>query len=300
VHTLSKSLIAFILLLLSSLPAQAKLNVVCTLPDLAAIARAAGGDAVSVKSLISQNADPHYSDARPSLMVTLSKADVLCQNGLELEDAWLESVVLGSRNSKILMGGPGLFIASQFVPLKQVNAIIDRNRGDIHPGGNPHFLFDPQQGAKVGLAMAQLFAKLDPEHAAQYLKNAEALQKEIDAMVTEMKTKLNALPAARKVVVTYHRSLIYLLDRLGIEDLIQLEPKPGIPPNAKHLARVLKKMRQSGAKVVVQERYYPTNMASKLAALSKGKLVVIDGGAADTQSYVSVSRARMRAIIDAL
>src|SRR5262249_56026084 len=71
----------FILLLLAigtcTIAAQAKLNVVATLPDFGSFAREIGGDKVSVTVLAKATEDPHFVDARPSFVVSLRNADVL-------------------------------------------------------------------------------------------------------------------------------------------------------------------------------------------------------------------------------
>ena len=71
-----------ILLILSTIlacafSAQAKLNVVATLPDFGAIAREIGGDKVAVTVLAKPTEDSHFVDARPSFVVQLRTADVL-------------------------------------------------------------------------------------------------------------------------------------------------------------------------------------------------------------------------------
>ncbi len=58
---------------------------VATTPDLAAIAREIGGDAVDVKALAKPTEDAHFVDAKPSHIVTLNRADVLIEGGAELD-----------------------------------------------------------------------------------------------------------------------------------------------------------------------------------------------------------------------
>jgi len=65
--------------------AQAKLNVVATTADLAAIAQEIGGKQVDITTLARPSEDPHFVDAKPSFIVKLNKADVLLQGGAELE-----------------------------------------------------------------------------------------------------------------------------------------------------------------------------------------------------------------------
>src|SRR2546425_8236923 len=67
-----------------TLPAQAKLNVVATLPDFGSIAQAIGGDKVKVTSIARGTEEQHFVDARPSFVRVLNQADVLIQGGAAL------------------------------------------------------------------------------------------------------------------------------------------------------------------------------------------------------------------------
>src|SRR4051812_23198901 len=82
----------------ATLGAQQKLNVVATTPDLASIAQAVGGDRVDVKALAKPTEDAHFVDAKPSLIVTLNRADVLIEGGAELEMGWLPPLLQSARN----------------------------------------------------------------------------------------------------------------------------------------------------------------------------------------------------------
>src|SRR5437879_13722974 len=73
-----------------ALCADAKINVVATLPDLGSLAREIGGDNVSVTVLAKPTEDPHFVDARPSFVVALRSADVLSDGVAELELGWLD------------------------------------------------------------------------------------------------------------------------------------------------------------------------------------------------------------------
>ena len=53
---------------------QAKLNVVATLPDFAAIAKEVGGDKIQVTSIAKGTEDPHFVDAKPSYIRLLNQA----------------------------------------------------------------------------------------------------------------------------------------------------------------------------------------------------------------------------------
>lgn len=260
--------------------AQAKkVKIVATLPDLAAIAKEVGGDLTDVEALSAPNQDPHYVDPRPSLIVSLSKADLLIANGLELEHAWLEPLQVSARNQEIIVGGRGFLDASQFVQLLQVpRQKIDRSMGDMHPGGNPHFTFDPRAAATIAEAIGQRLSAINPENAAKFQANAAAFSQQLKKFAAEQTARFAQLPEAKRRVVSYHLSLTYLYDWLGLSEIITVEPKPGIPPDPGHVARVLQTMRAREVKVIAQEEFYPTSVSDKLAGLAPAKLVVLPGG----------------------
>jgi len=280
------SLMASLLCLLS-LPARAELRVVATVPDLAALAQAVGGDKVSVQSLALPTQDPHFVDAKPNLVLQLNRADLLLSLGLELESGWLPVLQTGARNPKILRGGAGFLDCSQFVTLLEVSgAPTDRSQGDVHPRGNPHYLYDPRAALRVAKGIAARMAQLDPENAKAYEANLARFTQELEAARVGWEKRLAPLKGAP--VVAFHKSLAYLADWTGFESVAYVEPKPGIPPNPAHVGRVLRTARARNARLVVQEEYYPTNTSRLVAAKVPVPLVTLPGGTdfRGGQSYV--------------
>lgn len=274
--------LAACLLALSLLPglASAELKVVASLPTLGAVAKAVGGDHVKVSVLSSPNQDPHYVDARPSLVLPLNKADLLIQNGLELEESWLAPLRVQARNPAIMPGGAGFFDASTTIShLMQVPQMaIDRSMGDIHPGGNPHFLWDPRRIIEVTRGIGAKLTQLDPKNGPTYKANTLALIAKLEALTKAQSERFAALPSEARVVVAYHQSFPYLFHWLSLTQAETIEPRPGIPPSPDRIATVLATMRSGSARTVIQENYQPKTISETVAKLSSGKLVVLRGG----------------------
>ena len=265
--------------LILPVPASATVRVVATLPSLAAIAREVGGPDATVESMLPPNIDPHFADAKPSLVVTLSRADLLVENGLELEVGWLPALVQQSRNAKIATGANGRFDASTVVRRLEVpRGPVDRAQGDVHPGGNPHFLYDPRAGAAVVRALAARLAAIDPTHAAGFQSRAANVASELETFARTETAAFATLPAGHRTVVTYHRSLIYLCDWLGLTSPISVEPRPGVAPDPAHVAKVLAQLKSLPSRVILQEEFYPTSTTTTLARLGAATLVSVEGG----------------------
>src|SRR3954453_17440132 len=178
-------LIRLFALLLVIPAAQAKLNVVATLPDFGSLAREIGGNNVVVTVLAKPTEDPHFVDARPSFVVALRNADVLIEGGAELEIGWLPPLLQNARNPKIDTGKPGRVVASQGIRLMNVPTEVTRAAGDVHVLGNPHFTTDPIIAKAIALHISQAFSALDPANAAAYQANYNTFETTINAKFSQ-------------------------------------------------------------------------------------------------------------------
>jgi zinc/manganese transport system substrate-binding protein len=257
--------------------ARAELKVVATVPGLAAIAKEIAGSNASVKSLTRSSQDPHFADARPSLALDLNRADLLLAVGLELEVGWLPTLVNGARNAKILQGSPGYLDTSRFVELQEVhNQPVSRSMGDIHPGGNPHFLADPRAAGAVATGIAGRLAELDPSHAAAYKAGLAAFLGKLS--VAQARWEKELAPLKGTPIIAYHKTWAYVASWIGLVQVGFLEPKPGIPPNPSHVAQLLTIGRERKVRAILQEEYYPDTTSKLVAQQIQAKLVRVPGG----------------------
>src|SRR6187399_393148 len=274
---LKSIIVALVTLIGLAKSAHAELNVVTTTPDLAAVAQAIGGAHVKVTALALPTQDPHFVDARPNLALELAKADLLLLVGLDLEVGWLPTLQTASRNAAIQRGGKGYLEVSGLVPLLDVAVgKVDRAMGDIHPGGNPHFMLDPRRAAKVATGIAVRLSELDPKHKDSYAQSANDFLGKLAKWQKHWEEQVKQLKGQK--VVGYHKSLGYLADWLGFQVIEHVEPKPGIPPNPGHVAHVIEVARQNGVSLLIQESYFPSKTSELVAQKVGAKLAVIPGG----------------------
>ncbi|RMF15616.1 MAG: zinc ABC transporter substrate-binding protein [Candidatus Dadabacteria bacterium] len=274
--------------------AAAPLQVVATLPDLGALVRDIGGDAVRVTVLASPDEDPHFVDPRPSYAVELHRADLLVLNGLDLEIGWLPSLIRAARNPALIRGNPAYFDASEGIAVLEAG-MADRSQGDVHPLGNPHYLTDLRQGLTVARRLAERLSQLAPQQKTLF---SQRLAQLIDAARPLLARAAN-LRQKHLSVLAYHQSLSYLEDWLGMTQTATVEPKPGIPPSPKRLVELVHLQDSNPAAMILQEAYYPDKLTRLLADKLDIPLVVISGGASPGQSYLERIEALMRSIEEA-
>jgi zinc/manganese transport system substrate-binding protein len=285
-----KTLVAVAALLVLPRAAHAQLKVLATVPDLAAVASAIGPGLISIKAMSLPTQDAHFVDAKPSLALELNKADLLLAVGLDLEIGWLPTLLVGARNGNIQPGSRGYLDCSQFVRRLDVPAHpVDRTMGDIHPGGNPHYMTDPRAVASVARGIADRLVELDGGHAATYRANLAAFLKKLEAARKGWEAKFASAPYRGAPFISYHKTLTYLADWLGLEEAGFLEPKPGIPPNPTHVAQLLGQSRIRKVRALVQEEKYPDTTSTLVAKKIPAALVRIPGGVnfQGGQSYVA-------------
>lgn len=280
----------------------ARLQVVTTTEDLAAIVREVGKDEVEVFAIAKGYQDPHFVDPKPSYLLKLRRADLLVVVGLELEVGWLPPLLENARNSRILPGSPGFLNASEGCTILQKPVgTVDRSMGDVHPLGNPHYWTDPENGRAIARHVAAKLSELDGAHEAQY----KAQLAQFEAALTEKEKVWKAIASAFTGlrVVTYHNSWPNFAQAFGIEVVNHIEPKPGIPPSPNHLQALITQMKRDHIRVILMEPYFDEKLPKKIAAESGATLVVFSpsvGGAASIKTYFDVFDHNLQALKDAV
>ncbi|MDD5307655.1 MAG: zinc ABC transporter substrate-binding protein [Deltaproteobacteria bacterium] len=273
-HRLFKFVVASLLGMccwLGASGAEARLRVVGTLPDFAAIATELGGDRVEAESLILGTEDPHFVDAKPSHILRVNRADLLICIGMGLESGWLPVLLTQARNGNVQVGAPGYLDASQFVRVKDIPAKSDRAMGDVHGGGNPHYYVSPPEMLGVSEAIYHKLVQLDPAGRAGYDGRWQAFSKKYRQKMAQWKAAL--APLAGSKVVEYHRSWVYLLDWAGFTSVGALEPKPGIPPSPGHVTELLMQVKDQHVRFVFREVYHSDSLSQVFASKAGARLL---------------------------
>lgn len=248
---------------MSTAPASAALKVLTCEPEWAALIQELGGDKVDVVSATHALQDPHQVQAKPSLIARARNAELLACTGSGLEVGWLPILLRQSGNPTIQPGKPGYFMAGDYVQKLDVPTRIDRAEGDIHPEGNPHIQTDPRNITKVAAALSQRLAQIDSANQAFYRQRADDFGKRWNDAIVRWQTQ--AAPLRGTPIIVQHKAWSYLENWLGLAEIDQLEPKPGIEPTAAHLQDVLEKLKDRPAQMVLYAGYQDPRASQWLA-----------------------------------
>jgi zinc/manganese transport system substrate-binding protein len=259
---MTRFLIAIVLALAAPF-AHATLKVFACEPEWDALARELGGDRVEVYAATTAQQDPHRVQARPSLIAQLRQAGLLVCTGADLEAGWLPVLLRQARNPAVQPGQPGHFLAADQVTLLEVPASIDRAEGDVHPQGNPHIQVDPRRIAAVAAALGRRLAEIDSAGAAVYAARTDGFLKRWQDATKQWERRAAPLRGRRYVV--HHAEWVYLFDWLGLQTAGAIEPKPGLPPAAGHLAALKQQLAARRADGIVRSPLSDPKAAEWLA-----------------------------------
>ncbi len=265
-RTASKALAAG-LLALASVGAQAFTVFACE-PEWAALTRVLLPKA-TVHVATHAGQDPHHIEARPSLIAQLRSSDLAVCTGASLEAGWLP--MLQQRAG----GGRRLFEAADHVELIDPNpgAIGSPWAGDVHAEGNPHLHTNPHKLLEVAQALAEELQTLQPSEKTGIAQRLAAFESVWKARITEWERR--AAPLKGKRVAAQHSSFGYVWRWLGMVQLADLEPKPGMAPTPGHLQRLLEGLKAQPPAGIVLTTYQDPRPARWLESQLKVPLLVL-------------------------
>lgn len=290
-------------LMLAADPGTAKIKVVTTLPSYASIAKYLGGDRIDVHSISRGDQDAHFVKPKPSFALLLRDADLFVTTGLDLE-LWAPLLVDKSGNRQIRDGQKGFVNASQGVPLLDVPESADRSAGDVHIYGNPHIFTGPLNAKIIAANIAAGLMRVDPEGAEDYESRLASFQLEIDervfgSVLVEIlggdaldglarqgrlisfleEQSLKGEPLSKSlggwlgqalvfrgaIIVAYHKNWTYFTNTFDLSVIDYVEPKPGIPPSAKHVHRLIEEIKERQIRVLLAANYFSRQQVEAIA-----------------------------------
>lgn len=292
---MKKLLISFLFVLTLAAPAAAKLNVVATLPWIGSIASDLGKDKVNIKVLVKPNQDPHQIEAKPSMILAARNADLLMYNGLDLEIGFLPILIESSRNNRIQPGKSGNLDCSQFINAIEKQETVDRSMGDVHPLGNPHYHLSARNIMQVARGMSQALAKSDPENASVYRANLASLESRLQ----KKQNQWSKIPLRGKKYIAYHKFFEYTARDYGFQIIDYIEEKPGIPPSARHIGKLITSAKKAGANGILTTAYYGKQEVHALARKTGLRSIVVPhdvGSTAGVNDWFSLMDAVLKSL----
>jgi zinc/manganese transport system substrate-binding protein len=231
-------------------------------PEWAALARTMMPSA-GVHVATHARQDPHHIEARPALIAQLRRADLAVCTGASLEAGWLPMLQQRAGNPRVRDGAPGMFYVSDHVDLIDPQPGVGLFDGDVHPEGNPHVQLDPRRVLDAARALAARMAELVPAEQAAIGERLAGFESDWTRRIADWERR--AAPLRGRTVAAQHATHGYLWHWLGIVQVADLEPRPGMAPTPGHLQRLLQSLQAAPPLAIVVAPYHDPRAGRWLA-----------------------------------
>ncbi len=221
----------------------------------AGLVKAIVGDQIEVVALVGEGQSPHTYEPTARQLTKLGSAQALFTLGVPFEQALLKKIRLLYPELPII--GTQAGIQPRILP----HAHHDETCQHAHAETDPHIWLSPLNALAIAENMLQTLEQIDPEHAALYRQNMDALANELNQIDTELRTRLAPYKGSRFYV--FHPSFGYFADTYGLEEVsIELDGKS---PSPRQLAQLNEQAKSEGVKVIFVQKQFPADSAKAIA-----------------------------------
>ena len=295
---MKKVLIALSLVIISN-SALAKIKVFTCEPEWTSLVKEITKNKAVVYQAISGKQDPHKIQARPSLIAKVRNSDLLVCSGADLEIGWLPVLIEKAANNKIKVGTLGYFEATSVIDVIDKKSNVDRSMGDQHPYGNPHIHLNPHNILIVGQEIVKRLSKIDPNNSKIYQENFASFQSKFSNKILEWENKAKVL--VNKNIISHHADINYLVQWLKLNLLSTIENKPGIPPSASQMKKLVDDFKDSNILAInsfIMNPAKPSNWLSNKLQAPKVSLHYTVGSQNNIKNLFDLFEENLRILLD--
>lgn len=266
--------------------------VAASIQPVADFAQQVGGERVRVTRLLPPGANPHSFDPSPSLVASLSNAQVFFRVGAGLE-YWADRIVSsGASGMKTVTLIDGLDV----LPFGEEDPQGHDGHNE-HGAIDPHVWLDPLLAMRMVDKIALELSLLDPSGTDYYVRRAELYKAELKELHRNIAASVSRFRT--KEFVTFHNSWNYFARRYGLKLAGIIEEAPGREAGPRKLAALVKRIKSSGIKVIFAETQFSPRAAEAIARESGARVAMLDpmGGG---NGYISMMRRNLAAMEEAM
>ncbi|GAA1341645.1 metal ABC transporter substrate-binding protein [Arthrobacter roseus] len=229
--------------------------VMTTFTVLADLVQTVGGEHVRVESITKIGAEIHGYEPTPSDLVNAQDADLILDNGLGLE-RWFQRFVQH-------VDAPRVVLSDGVSPLP-----ITNGRYDGEP--NPHAWMSPI-AAKVYVDNAVVaLSNLDQEHSADFRRNGDRLNAELDALMQDFRTAFTGKDAT--ILATCEGAFSYLARDAGLTEVYLWPVNAEAQGTPRQTQKVIQTVREHNVPAVFCESTVNQEAQKRVAAESGAQL----------------------------
>jgi ABC-type Zn uptake system ZnuABC Zn-binding protein ZnuA len=205
------------------------LKVVSTVAPITSIAENIGGTKIELEGVVPEGTNSHTFEPPPSVVSTLSDADLTILNGLQLEEPTLELAEANKKEDAVILNfGDETLTPEEY----QYNFSFPEEDG--RP--NPHLWPNPQLTTNYATLIHEQLVELDPDNADYYDANYEALKDNLERLDRQMAIATQTVAEENRKLLTCHDSWADWAPLFGFEVIGAIQPSDFAEPSASEVA----------------------------------------------------------------
>jgi len=161
-----------------------------------------------------------------------------------------------------------------------------------------HFWLDPQNGKVLATDIAKTLSESDPEHAAQYEKNAKDYGEKLDALTKDVASELE--PVKDKPFIVFHDAYQYFENRFGVKAVGSITVSPEKAPGAARIKEIHEKIKSLGATCVFSEPQFEPKLVKTVIEGTDAKTGALDPLGAELKDGPDLYPQLIRNLADSL
>ncbi|RWI93614.1 zinc ABC transporter substrate-binding protein AztC [Mesorhizobium sp.] len=244
----------------------APLKVVASFTVIADFAKNVGGDRVNITTIVGPDGDAHVYEPTPADAVAMAGADVVLVNGLHFEGFLQRLVDTSATKATIVTLTNGVTPIAFKPEFADADAAEGAGTGGGKTVNDPH-AFQSIANAKIYVKnIADAFCAADSAGCDSYKANAAAYTQKLGALEGEVTAAIQAIPEAKRVVITSHDAFGYFEHAYGLTFLAPQGISTDSEPSAADVAKLVNQVKQDKAAAIFIENITNPRLIEQIAS----------------------------------
>jgi zinc/manganese transport system substrate-binding protein len=288
-----RSILAAILLVAAaSASAADKPKVVASFSIIGDLVRNVGGDRIELVTLVGPDGDAHVYSPTPADGQRISEAHVVFLNGLGFE-GWINRLVRASGTRATLVD-----------TAKGTSGVAESRHG--RAAVDPH-AWQSVTNAKIYVAnIRDALIAADPAGKEIYAARTDAYLARLDALESEVKAAIAAIPADRRRIITSHDAFAHFETAYGLDFVAPQGVSTEAEASARDVGRIIRQIRKERIGAVFFENISDPRLIERIAQETGARIGerlysdALSGPDGPAATYIDMMRHNIRALSTAL
>ncbi len=269
-----------------------KKHVLTTFTVLADMAKNVAGDKVEVESITKPGTEIHGYEPTPGDMVRLQKADLVLDNGLNLEK-WAEKLYQNVPDV------PHITLTDNVAPMPIAE-------GPYKDKPNPHAWMSPANALVYVDNITKALSDIDPKNADYFKQNAKSYKEKVGQVDAKLKMELSQLANEQRYLVSCEGAFSYLIRDYGLKELYLWPINADAQGTPQQIKNVVETVRANAIPAVFCESTVSSKaqeqVASETGARFSGVFYVdsLSGADGPTPTYLKLLEYNASTLVDGL